>query len=199
MFIARISRGRTIREFVIGVLLIPSGVTFVWFTIMGGTALIPSWSGAGGLVEAVNDQGAAISLFALLDQYPCRGLHLLRRHLPRRDLLRLGRRCRLGGDGDALQRGTINPPAGVVVLWGVLAGASAAVLLVMGGLRAPADRVDHRRGAVPAGHGRSLHSLWKALQADRPVPGAGVREEDVEPEPDPARVPAGQAGVPTPG
>ena len=34
-FIARISRGRTIREFVIGVLLIPSAVTFVWFTIMG--------------------------------------------------------------------------------------------------------------------------------------------------------------------
>lgn len=37
--IARISKGRTIREFVIVVLLIPSGVTFLWFTIMGGTAL----------------------------------------------------------------------------------------------------------------------------------------------------------------
>ena len=40
VFIARISRGRTIREFVTGVLLIPSVVTFVWFTIMGGAALI---------------------------------------------------------------------------------------------------------------------------------------------------------------
>lgn len=39
MFIARISRGRTIREFVIGVLLVPSAVTVVWFAIFGGTAV----------------------------------------------------------------------------------------------------------------------------------------------------------------
>lgn len=39
MFIARISRGRTIREFIIGVLLIPSAVTVVWFAIFGGTAV----------------------------------------------------------------------------------------------------------------------------------------------------------------
>ncbi len=70
VFIARISRGRTIREFVIGVLLIPSAVTFVWFTIMGGTALHSELMGAGGLVEAVNDKGAPVSLFALLAQYP---------------------------------------------------------------------------------------------------------------------------------
>ncbi len=70
VFIARISRGRTIREFVIGVLLIPSGVTFIWFTIMGGTALHSELFGAGGIVDAVNNQGAAVSLFALLAQYP---------------------------------------------------------------------------------------------------------------------------------
>ncbi|WP_445227944.1 BCCT family transporter [Corynebacterium sp. H127] len=40
MFIARISRGRTIREFILGVLLIPSAVTVVWFAIFGGTAVI---------------------------------------------------------------------------------------------------------------------------------------------------------------
>ena len=70
VFIARISRGRTIREFVICVLLIPSAVTFVWFTIMGGAALHSELVGQGGLVEAVKEKGAAISLFALLDQYP---------------------------------------------------------------------------------------------------------------------------------
>ena len=61
---------RGIREFVVGVLLIPSGVTFLWFTIMGGAALHSELMGAGGLVEAVNEQGAPISLFALLAQYP---------------------------------------------------------------------------------------------------------------------------------
>ncbi|MBB2709154.1 UNVERIFIED_ORG: choline-glycine betaine transporter [Rhizobium etli] len=74
VFIARISKGRTIREFIIGVLLIPSGVTFLWFTIMGGTALHSELMGAGGLVEAVNTKGAAISLFALLEQYPATAL-----------------------------------------------------------------------------------------------------------------------------
>ncbi len=39
MFLARISRGRTIREFLIGVTLVPSGLSLVWFTIFGGTAM----------------------------------------------------------------------------------------------------------------------------------------------------------------
>nr|WP_281065093.1 BCCT family transporter [Brachybacterium sacelli] len=39
VFIARISKGRTIREFITGVLLVPTALTFLWFTIMGGTAL----------------------------------------------------------------------------------------------------------------------------------------------------------------
>ena len=42
VFIARISRGRTVREFIAGVLLVPTAVTFVWFTVMGGTALYKS-------------------------------------------------------------------------------------------------------------------------------------------------------------
>ena len=74
VFIARISKGRTVREFVTGVLLIPSGVTFIWFTVMGGAALYSELMGAGGLVEAVNDKGAAISLFSLLAQYPATSL-----------------------------------------------------------------------------------------------------------------------------
>jgi choline/glycine/proline betaine transport protein len=39
MFIARISRGRTIREFILGVLLVPTLVSFLWFTVMGNTAI----------------------------------------------------------------------------------------------------------------------------------------------------------------
>ena len=74
VFIARISKGRTIREFVVCVLLIPSGVTFLWFAVMGGAALHSELSGPGGIVEAVNNQGAAVSLFALLDQYPIAAL-----------------------------------------------------------------------------------------------------------------------------
>ena len=157
VFIARISRGRTIREFVIGVLLIPSAVTFIWFTIMGGAALHSELVGQGGLVEAVKEQGAAISLFALLDQYPAATLS------PSSVAMFLvaiffisGADAGLSGDGHAARRGTLDPTRPVVILWGVLAGASAAILLVMGGLHGAADRLDHRRGAVPAGHGRPM-------------------------------------------
>lgn len=45
VFIARISRGRTVREFIFGVLLVPTLVTFVWFSVMGGTALYTQVTG----------------------------------------------------------------------------------------------------------------------------------------------------------
>jgi choline/glycine/proline betaine transport protein len=54
MFIARISRGRTIREFIIGVLLVPTLVTFLWLAVMGGTALHLTLEGVDAIVAAVN-------------------------------------------------------------------------------------------------------------------------------------------------
>ncbi|MDP2125415.1 MAG: BCCT family transporter [Parvibaculum sp.] len=69
MFIARISRGRTIREFVIGVLLVPSGFTFLWFTAFGNTALSMELSGAASMVAAV-EANVAVALFQFLEQLP---------------------------------------------------------------------------------------------------------------------------------
>jgi choline/glycine/proline betaine transport protein len=54
MFIARVSRGRTIREFCLGVLIVPSLLTFFWMAVFGGTAIQQELLGAGGLIEAVN-------------------------------------------------------------------------------------------------------------------------------------------------
>ncbi|MBP2239207.1 choline/carnitine/betaine transport [Sinorhizobium kostiense] len=135
VFIARISRGRTIREFIIGVLLIPSGVTFVWFTIMGGTALHSELYGPGGIVDAVNNQGAAVSLFALLAQYPFAWMTSLTAMFLVAIFFISGADAGAVVMGMLSSRGTLEPRPGVVVLWGVLAGASASVLLVMGGLQ----------------------------------------------------------------
>jgi len=55
MFIARISRGRTIREFVLGVLFVPTLLAMLWLTVFGGTGLWLELFGPGGLVEAVNE------------------------------------------------------------------------------------------------------------------------------------------------
>ncbi|MDQ0588205.1 BCCT family transporter [Variovorax paradoxus] len=133
-FIARISRGRTIREFIIGVLFIPSGVTMVWFSVMGGAALYAELAGAGGIAAAVKDQGPAVALFVLLGQYPAATL------TSSVAMFLVGVFFISGADAGAIvmgmlcAKGELTPPRGLVILWGVLAGAAASVLLVMGGL-----------------------------------------------------------------
>jgi choline/glycine/proline betaine transport protein len=68
MFIARISRGRTIREFLVGVLVVPALLTFAWMTIFGNTAINFQSLGIGNLAEVVVDDMplAFFEFFALL-------------------------------------------------------------------------------------------------------------------------------------
>lgn len=67
MFIARVSYGRTLRQFVAGVLLAPAGVSAVWFVIFGGTAIQYIMNGnGGGLANASTDT----AMFVLLGQLP---------------------------------------------------------------------------------------------------------------------------------
>lgn len=69
VFIARISRGRTVREFVAGVLIVPTLVTFLWFAVMGGSAIYRQMND-GDLLE---DDGSLVSenvLFDLLGGFP---------------------------------------------------------------------------------------------------------------------------------
>ncbi|GAA1911337.1 BCCT family transporter [Streptomyces sodiiphilus] len=71
MFIARVSRGRTIREFVLGVLALPTGFTIVWFSVFGLSAFDIEMNGTGGLVENVVDEGDIPgALFQFLSNYP---------------------------------------------------------------------------------------------------------------------------------
>ncbi|MBB0230909.1 BCCT family transporter [Streptomyces calidiresistens] len=71
MFIARISRGRTIREFVLGVLALPTAFTIIWFSVFGLSAIDIEREGDTGLVEAVVVQGdVSRALFVFLENYP---------------------------------------------------------------------------------------------------------------------------------
>ncbi|RUR37849.1 BCCT family transporter [Vreelandella populi] len=67
MFIARVSRGRTVREFLISVLIIPSVVSVLWMTTFGGTA-IDQYVSQG--ISAVRDAGVDLQLFIMLEQLP---------------------------------------------------------------------------------------------------------------------------------
>jgi choline/glycine/proline betaine transport protein len=69
LFIARISRGRTVREFMLGVMLVPSAFNFIWMTVFGGTALNIEIFGDGGLSQAV-ESNVSLSLFDFLGRFP---------------------------------------------------------------------------------------------------------------------------------
>ncbi|MFP3999736.1 MAG: BCCT family transporter [Desulfobacterales bacterium] len=69
MFIARISKGRTLREFVLSVLIVPSLLTFLWLTAFGGSAIFMELNQAGQIAAAVK-QNVAIAIFELLKNFP---------------------------------------------------------------------------------------------------------------------------------
>ena len=69
-FIARISKGRTVREFIIGVLLLPTLLCLIWFSAFGGTALDQIADGYTGVSETVEAYKPELSLFKMLDELP---------------------------------------------------------------------------------------------------------------------------------
>ncbi|MFI1717418.1 BCCT family transporter [Streptomyces litmocidini] len=132
-FIARISRGRTIREFLVGVLLVPSGATVVWFCVMGGTAIRLESTGAADLATAVKD-GAEASLFAMLEALPIGTVTSVLAMLLVMTYFITSADSASLVMGSLTSRGALHPPTWLVVTWGVLMAAVAAVLLVAGGL-----------------------------------------------------------------
>ena len=70
MFIARVSRGRTIREFVTGVLFVPTGFTFLWLTVFGNTALNSALLDQSSTIVMMVQDNLPVALFALLDGLP---------------------------------------------------------------------------------------------------------------------------------
>ncbi|WP_307829276.1 BCCT family transporter [Actinomadura viridis] len=129
MFIARISRGRTIRQFVGGVILVPSAVSLVWFAVFGGASTRLEAEGAR-LTDEATPEG---QLFAVLREYPIVGVTTLL------VMLLVGIFFVSGADaasivmGTLSQRGSMEPTRAVVIVWGVLTGGVAAVMLLLGG------------------------------------------------------------------
>jgi choline/glycine/proline betaine transport protein len=74
MFIARISRGRTVREFVAAVLFIPAGFTFFWMTVFGNTAMTIDAGVANGALGAAISQDVSVGLFRFFEYLPLSGI-----------------------------------------------------------------------------------------------------------------------------
>ena len=134
MFIARISRGRTIREFTTGVLLVPVLFTFLWMTVFGNTAIALDLSGTAPIVKAVAEN-MPVALFKMLEQLP---FPLISSGIA--TLLIITFFVTSADSGalviDMITSGAApNPPVWQRIFWAVSAGVVAAVLLVAGGLK----------------------------------------------------------------
>ena len=138
MFIARISRGRTIREFVTGVLLVPAAVAFLWITVFGNTALDIELNGAGGVVEAVSND-VTVALYKTFEMMDVGAMGGVLSFLA--TLLVLTYFVTSADSGTLvvttiLANGHPNPPMKQRVIWGVGQGLVAGALLLGGGLGA---------------------------------------------------------------
>jgi choline/carnitine/betaine transport len=129
MFIARISRGRTIRQFVAGVLLVPSVVSLIWFCIFGGAAIREQQNG----VDVVGDGSAESQLFGLLEQFPLATVASVLVMILVAIFFVSGADAASIVMGSLSERGTIEPSKPTVIFWGVATGAVAAVMLILGG------------------------------------------------------------------
>ena len=133
MFIARISRGRTIREFVICVLIIPTIVGSLWLSVFGGAALDQVMSGAG---DALSAAGLELKMFVMFESFPLSGI------LSLLGIILVIVFFVTSSDSGSLvidsitAGGKTNAPTAQRAFWCILEGAIAIALLLGGGLAA---------------------------------------------------------------
>src|SRR6478609_114122 len=129
MFIARISRGRTIRQFVSGVLLVPSVVSLIWFAIFGGAG-IAQQQGGKDIAAQSSPEG---SLFAMLGNLPWPTVTAIVVMLLVAIFFVSGADAASIVMGTLSEKGTLEPSKKTVIFWGGATGAVAAVMLLIGG------------------------------------------------------------------
>ncbi|MCK0157661.1 BCCT family transporter [Cellulophaga sp. F20128] len=135
MFIARISKGRTVREFILGVLIVPSIVTFFWISAFGSTAIHEAILGNETIVNAVNDN-VATALFVFLEDYPFAFiLNIIAVILIAGFFITSSDSGSLVVD-NLTSGGKLDAPVGQRIFWALAEGSVAAVLLLGGGLQA---------------------------------------------------------------
>nr|WP_321267111.1 choline BCCT transporter BetT [uncultured Sulfurimonas sp.] len=136
MFIARVSRGRTIREFVGGVLFVPVGFTFIWMTVFGNTALDTIMNQGYTALSTAVSNNVAVALFKFLEFFPFSSvISILAMILIITFFVTSSDSGSLVVDSIA-SKGNGESPVWQRVFWAVLEGVVAIALLLAGGLGA---------------------------------------------------------------
>ncbi|WJS83154.1 BCCT family transporter [Tetragenococcus halophilus] len=135
MFIARISKGRSVKEFIIGVVLVPTIISAVFMSILGGTALYQQINGINDLASVVNVD-ESLALFSLSDSLPLSSI------LSLVGIILVTVFFITSSDSGSLvidhltSGGKLDTPLAQRIFWAIIEGAVAAVLLIGGGLTA---------------------------------------------------------------
>ncbi len=132
-FIARISRGRTIREFVVGVLVGPSLFSMIWFSVFGAAGIDRDNATNGSFSETISNDGAAVALFQFLDTYPGALFTSILALFLIFIFFVAGADAGTVVLGSMSAGGVLNPKTAIKLTWGVIMALIAAVLLVAGG------------------------------------------------------------------
>ncbi|MGF1522457.1 MAG: BCCT family transporter [Leptolyngbyaceae cyanobacterium] len=136
IFIARVSKGRTVREFIIGVLLLPSILTFLWMSVFGGTALNMELGSLSGVISEAVAADVATALFVMLQQLPLTGITSFV------GIILVVVFFVTSSDSGSLvvdsltSGGKLDSPVPQRIFWAVMEGVVAAALLLGGGLSA---------------------------------------------------------------
>lgn len=134
-FIARVSKGRTIREFIVGVIVIPPLISCLWIAAFGGTALWFDLHENTGIAAAVNED-VSVALFQMFDQLPFSGLMSVLAILLILTFLVTSADSATYILASMTSRGSLNPSIAGKIVWGTLMAGIAGVLLYSGGLEA---------------------------------------------------------------
>ncbi|SDO27148.1 glycine betaine uptake BCCT transporter [Alkalicoccus daliensis] len=129
-FIARVSKGRTLREFVLGVLLVPSIVGFLWFSIFGGSAIFLEQNG----IAAISELATEEALFGVLDNYPMGAFMSVIAITLIATFFITSADSGTFILGMQTTNGSLTPPKTVKLIWGLMLSATASILLFTGGL-----------------------------------------------------------------
>ncbi len=136
MFIARISKGRTVREFILAILIVPTILSFIWVSTFGGTALFQNSIDGGALLNSVNEN-IATSLFAMIQNLEISSL--MKTILSVMGTFLVISFFVTSSDSGSLvvdnltSGGKIDSPVPQRIFWAVMEGTIAAALLIAGG------------------------------------------------------------------
>lgn len=164
-FVARISRGRTLREFILFAVLTPTLCSMLWFTVVGGSAISLEAAGDIKIFEAVQSNLGS-GIYVLLQNFPLSGLLSIVVFVSMIIFLITSADSACFFVAMQMSKGAYEPTLGMKITWGIFTGLLAIVLLLSGGLKAVQTASIVAGSPFAIGIGFMVWSLIRSLKKE---------------------------------